>query len=122
MHNNAHCAFAGISHALRLFDLRNAFYCVPLEHHDELYGLCDDFNSVMFQQVLNNPISVIPCADGHVCLLPERGVPPGLTAATDIFNWSYSAPLKKFQHDACTQLEIMNVNSPISGKKKGTQH
>ena len=80
LHNNAHCAFAGISHALRLFDLRNAFYCVPLEHHDELYGLCDDFNSVMFQQVLNNPISVIPCADGHVCLLPERGVPPGLTA------------------------------------------
>ena len=99
--NQYHCSNAGLTWATSLYDVKNAFYCVPHGLLQSWYDRCGwDFIQQMFRQVLENHICLMVCCDTMCYLSPSMGVPPGLFAATDIFNFAYQHVLSSYALEA----------------------
>ena len=81
----------------RFFDVVNAFYTV------NKYSIDDWHDNIGFawgpqtsRIMIDNAMTMVNCADGDMLLSLGSGVTPGLTNATNIFNYYYAVVIEKY--------------------------
>ena len=105
---------ARIGYATLFFDVKNAF---PSLGHIALEGFfshCKDGDCQLFEVFLENHISVVECLDGALVLALKRGVPPGASTATQLFNRGYWKATEKYVGQVGSATRLLLTSSVVT--------
>ena len=75
----------------------------------------DDLARALYEQILHNNVCLLPACDGLRAVHP-RGVPPGLSTATVIFNSIYDKTLRDYEKETKEQSTLVMAYSPFDGQ------
>ena len=114
---------AGISTAVTLYDVRNAFpspsfSCIRAFFADVPASLGRD---LLQAHVLQHVCKLRAC-DGTLLLQPGSGIPQGSTIATDCFNQIYWSAVRKYEHELETHTAMLLAPSPSTGMPVSVAH